>query len=56
MNKIGKWIVWALIAAFLLGFLPTIIDTLAGFFVLTEEGLGVTQHFTRTLDTVVATA
>ena len=29
---------------------------LAGFFVLTEEGLGVTQHFTRTLDTVVATA
>ena len=39
MNKIGKWIIWALIAAFLLGFLPTIIDTLADFFVvLTEEG------------------
>ncbi|MCD7952255.1 MAG: cardiolipin synthase [Synergistaceae bacterium] len=55
MNKIGKWIIWALIAAFLLGFLPTIIDTLADFFVLTEEGLGVTQHFTRTFNEIAAT-
>ncbi|MCD8393060.1 MAG: PLDc N-terminal domain-containing protein, partial [Cloacibacillus porcorum] len=55
MNKIGKWIIWALIAAFLLGFLPTIIDTLADFFVLTEEGLGVTQHFTRVFNQVAAT-
>ncbi|MDO5115342.1 MAG: cardiolipin synthase [Synergistaceae bacterium] len=55
MNRIGRWVLWALLAAFLLGLLPTIVNVGSEFFIYTEGGLGVTQHFTRTLDGVFKT-
>ena len=50
MNKTGKWILWALAAAFFLGLLPTIVDGFREFFILTEEGFGVTQSFVRSVE------
>lgn len=50
MHKVGRWILLALLLAFLAGLLPTIFDMFGRFFVFTEEGLGVTRHFTHTVD------
>lgn len=50
MHKIGRWILLALFVAFLAGLMPTIFEWCDKFFVFTEEGLGVTRHFTHTVD------
>lgn len=54
MNRAGKWILWALAAAFLLGLLPTLIDAFSEFFILTEEGFSVTQSFIQSAEEVMA--
>lgn len=53
MNRAGKWIMGALAAAFLLGLLPTLIDAFSEFFILTEEGFGVTQSFIKAAEEVM---
>ena len=55
MHKIGRWILLALFVAFLAGLMPTIFEWCDRFFVFTEEGLGVTRHFTHTVDSVFLT-
>lgn len=55
MHKVGKWIILALAGAFLLGFLPTVINWCSEFFVWTEHGLGVTQSFNHSLDSLLVT-
>ena len=55
MHKVGRWILLALFVAFLAGFLPTIFEWCDKFFVFTEDGLGVTGHFTHTVDVVFRT-
>ena len=55
MHKIGRWILLALFVAFIAGFMPTIFEWCDRFFVFTEEGLGVTRHFTHTVDSVFLT-
>lgn len=55
MNKIGKWVIWAIIAAFVIGFMPTIVGVVQDLFVYTEKGLGVTPHFSHILNTVLHT-
>ena len=51
MHKIGRWILLALFVAFIAGLMPTIFEWCDRFFVFTEEGLGVTRHFTHTVGT-----
>lgn len=53
MNRAGKWIMGALAAAFLLGLLPTLFDAFSEFFILTEEGFGVTQSFIQAAEEVM---
>ena len=55
MHKVGRWILLALFAAFMLGLAPTIFEWCERFFVFTESGLGVTSHFTHTVDALWAT-
>ncbi len=55
MHKVGRWILLALFAAFLVGLAPTVIDWIDRFFVFTEEGLGVTRHFDSTVDSILRT-
>ena len=54
MNKIGRWLLWAAAAAFLLGLLPTLNGAFSEFFTLTEEGFGVTQSFVQAVESVTA--
>ncbi len=50
MHKVGRWVLLALLVAFLAGLLPTVVELCGRFFVLTEEGLGVTGHFTACVE------
>lgn len=52
MNKIGRWIILAVAAAFLLGFMPTVVDLCGKFFVFTEGGIALTKHFYGAVDSI----